>query len=63
MLYEPWVETAASYTELRERLMERGFKEIPIGISPMLNFESYDKAPIANTSGCDVQRTMLRKKQ
>jgi len=63
MLYEPWVETASSYNELRERLIDRGYTEIAAGISPMINFESYNQAPVANTSSCDVVRTMLRKKQ
>jgi len=63
MLYEPWVESASSYNELRQRLIDRGYSEIPAGISPMVNFDSYDKAPVANTSSCNVVKTMLRKKQ
>lgn len=62
MLYEPWVETANDFNELRDRLKGRGFTEVPTGATPLLDFKAYSVAPIANTSSCQVQRTMLRKK-
>ena len=61
MLYEPWVETAKDYHELSQRLKGRGYSNIPMGAIPMLDLKSYSVAPIANTSNCNVVKTMLRK--
>ncbi len=63
MLYEPWIESAVDLNELRLRLHGRGFAHIPAGLNPLLRLEGYSKAPIADTSSCDVQRTMIRKKK
>lgn len=63
MLYEPKIETAATFNELRERLMARGYSNIPMGATQLLDFKAYSKAPIADTSSCTVRRTMLRKKK
>jgi hypothetical protein len=63
MLYEARLETAASYNELRDRLKERGFTNLPMGEIPMIHFTNVHKAPKANTSGCKVVKTMLRKKE
>lgn len=62
MLYEPRLETATSFEELRTRLKNRGYKNLIMGVSPLLNFESYAKSPLANTSSCSIKKTMLRKK-
>ena len=61
MLYEPWAETAKDFNELRERLKVRGYSNIPMGVMPLLDFNSYVKAPIADTSSVKIHRTMLRK--
>lgn len=63
MLYEPWVETASSYNDLRDRLKTRGYTNLPMGENPMLRLGGYSKAPMANTSDCEVVRTMIRKKK
>jgi hypothetical protein len=63
MLYEPRLETAKSYNELKERLKTRGFTNLPMGELPMIHFTNIHKAPKANTSGCKVVKTMLRKKE
>lgn len=63
MLYEPWIESAKNYNELRERLQTRGYSEIPSGAIPLLNLGGYEKAPKADTSNCEVKTTMLRKKK
>lgn len=60
MLYEPWIESAKSYKELKERLQTRGYAQLPMGAMPMLNL-TYNP-PKANTSGCQVQKTMIRRK-
>ena len=63
MLYEPWIESAKDFEELRGRLEGRGYKNVPMGTNPMLRLEAYSKAPMVDTSSCDIQKTMLRKKQ
>lgn len=62
MLYEPKMETAKNYEELRTRLKSRGYKNTPVGASPSLDLKGYKQAPIADTSSCKVKQTMLRKK-
>ncbi len=63
MLYEPWVETASNYNELRERLKGRGYTDLAMGANPLLQMSAYAKAPKADTSSCQVSKTMLRKKK
>ena len=45
MLYEPRMETATSFNELASRLKHRGFSQIPLGVTPLLNLSAYAKAP------------------
>ena len=61
MLYHPRIESASNYQELKKSLEYRGFKNVPNGVAPILNMAGYIRAPIANTSSCKVQKTMLRK--
>lgn len=61
MLYEPRMETAKSYNELKTRLTERGYTNIPSGSIPLLQFGNYGTLPIADTSSVEVVTTMLRK--
>jgi hypothetical protein len=61
MAYELWAQSSSSYIQLRKSLVARGYTNIPMGASPMLNL-STGKIPTANTSSCDVIRTMLRKR-
>lgn len=61
MLYEPWVETAEDYNELVSRLKGRGYSNMPMGASPLLDFKAYSVAPVANTSSCKISKTMIRK--
>ena len=60
-LYDVWVETANDYNELRKRLVERGYSNIPQGASPLLH------SPIGNfkaeTKKCLSKKTMLRKRK
>jgi uncharacterized membrane protein len=63
MLYEPWVESARNYDEIRNRLKSKGFTEVSMGYNPLLKMEAYSKAPIADTSTCRIQRTMIRKQK
>lgn len=61
MLYEPWVETAKDFNELRDRLKGRAFTDLPMGATPLLDLDGYAKAPQADVSSLDVRKTMLRK--
>lgn len=61
MLYEPWIESAKDFEELKQRLKGRGFNELPMGLTVILNLPSYDNAPKADTSSCKVKKTMMRK--
>ncbi len=63
MLYEPRMETAKDFNELRERLRNRGYTNIPMGAVPILQLQAYKKAPVADTSSCKVKSTMLRKRK
>jgi len=61
MLYEPRIESAESFQELKDRLKLRGFTQLPLGAVQMLNLGGFRNAPIANTNSCEVKKTMLRK--
>lgn len=62
MLYEPWIESAKNFNELKSRLQSRGFSDVSSGVNPLLDLAAYSKAPIADTSECHVRKTMMRKK-
>jgi len=62
MLYEPWIESAFNYKELKERLLGRGYKNLPMGPNPMLNiFVNPKEAPKIESSNFKLKRTMTRK--
>lgn len=62
-LYEPRMETASDYNELRNRLKDRGFTNLPAGTVPLLQSGNFGTLPVANTSSAKVVTTMLRKKK
>ena len=62
MLYEPRLETAENFEQLRGRLKNRGYTKLPMGAVPLLHMQAYKKAPVADTSSCKIRKTMLRKK-
>jgi hypothetical protein len=61
MLYEPQIETASDYEELKTNLKNRGFTDLPIGANLLLRMDSYGKAPIAKTSDIKSIKTMIPK--
>lgn len=63
MLYEPWIESAKNYEELKTRLKERSFTDIPLGPLPLLNMGDFYEFPKADTSSCKIKTTMVRRKQ
>ena len=62
MHYEPWIESAKNYSELRKRLKERGFERVSGTPLVMLHFKD-EKISLADTSSCKIKKTMLRKKE
>jgi hypothetical protein len=60
MMYEPWVETAGSYQELKKRLEERGYSDLPIHTSPLYRDTSLSR-PQAATPPQARNRTMVQK--
>ena len=52
------METAKNFNQLRERLKVRGYSNVPMGATPLLDFKAYVRAPVADTSSIKVHRTM-----
>lgn len=61
MHYNLMVESAITWDALRETLKERGYKNVPSGISPLLQMKAYVKAPVANTEACKSVKIMIQK--
>lgn len=59
MEWEPWIESAESYEALRDRLLRRGFKQLPISQSPgIIVKNAYGVTP--DTSKLSGQQTMMQ---
>ena len=63
MLYEPIIESAGSYRELRERLKLRGFSNLPMSSTQMINILKFGRPPSANVSSANANRVMLQKRK
>lgn len=63
MLYEPWIESAKDFEDLKQRLKGRGFTGLPMGLNTILDTPAYGNAPKADTSSCRIKRTMMRKQR
>lgn len=63
MLYEPWMQTATDYQELKQKLKIKGYSNIPSGEIPLLKNDGYGSLPIADTSSVKMKMSMLRKKK
>lgn len=61
-LWEPWAESANNFEEIKKRLKDKGYTQLPIGHNPMLNLDARKDHPIANTNSFKAIRTMIRKK-
>jgi hypothetical protein len=62
MHYDLHVESAYDFNELRDKLAIRGYADLPMGTSFLLDMRAYSLAPIANTANCPSTRSMLQKK-
>lgn len=63
ILYEPWVEPAATYEELRGNLKKRGFTDLAMGANPMLNLPAYSCAPIIRLCSKKPKRRIMIQKR
>lgn len=63
MLYDANIETASDYNELRDRLKQRGYTNLPMGASPIINLLKFGNPPTANVSSVNAIRTMLQKRK
>ena len=62
MLFEPWVESASGFNELRSSLGRRGYKNIPINLSPLHEARgSFEQKPAPRIKQLSKRKTMLRR--
>lgn len=62
MFYEPFVDSANNYEELKKRFIAQGYKHVADGEIPLLNLNAGGKVPRANTVGVKANKSMIRKK-
>ena len=60
MMWEPWIESADSYSDLRDALKTRGYSNIPVNPQPEFSPAATQK-PVVDTSSLPQRTTMLRK--
>lgn len=60
MHFEPWIETASDFNQLRQKLAARGYTNLPATSSPLLTMQAYSSAPVAQPTKA-TQRVMLQK--
>ena len=61
MDYEPWIESAVNFAEIENNLKARGYTNLPIGFTPLLNMQAYSKSPIVDLSSFSTRKIMLKK--
>ena len=61
MDWEPWIESADNYEELRQKLVRRGYSQLPLKSEPLHSESSYNNPHVADTRTMGAQKTMLRK--
>lgn len=61
MLYEPWIESAENYQDLRDRLKNRGFTRLPVSEQPITS--NLMNIPLSNTGNLKQQKIMMQKKK
>ena len=60
MLWEPWLETAKNFQELRALLKKRGYKGLPINGSPLIFSAASNE--IQGTHDTGIKKVMLQRK-
>lgn len=61
MDYEVRMETSNDFNELRSKLTERGYVNVPVSVNPLLDMKAYAKAPKVDAGKNVGVKTMLRK--
>lgn len=61
MYWEPWIESADSYEELKKSLIRRGYMDLYVSSKPLYDGSSLLYPPSADISSLPKQRTMITK--
>lgn len=61
MEWEPWVESANSYEELRQKLVTRGYSQLPLKATPLHSGSSHNNPHVADLRTVGAQKTMVQK--
>ena len=61
MMWEPWVESADSYVELRKCLRKRGYTNIALHGTPLYRQTDLYNLQKANTKKLPIKNSMLRR--
>lgn len=64
MMYEPWIESANSFGDLKQSLKKRGYRNLPLNQSPMHMpgmIPTGDESTVANTGQLSQRKSMLRR--
>jgi hypothetical protein len=61
MMWEPWLETANNYQELRQFLKKRGYRGLPAGGTPILNGLAASKE-VHGKQSTGKKKVMLQRK-
>ncbi len=62
MYYEPWIEAADSYEDLKVSLTRRGYRDLYVSSKPLFDGTSLLSPPGVSMSGHPRPRTMVGKK-
>jgi hypothetical protein len=61
-LWEVWIESAESITQLRKNLIKRGYKDVPLAIRPLFSLKEEDRIDVIVPTDMVIKRkTMLQK--
>jgi hypothetical protein len=60
-LYEPWIESALTFIDLRNQLESRGYYNIPVSNVPLYGTSSINSAPEISMKNLQQTKTMIRK--
>lgn len=63
MFYEPWIESASSYQELRVALTKRGYCDLNLSSRPVYEGTSLYSPPPVDTSKMPTRKVMVSKKE
>jgi hypothetical protein len=63
MLWEPWVESAETFVDLRKSLKSRGYSGIPVSGRPSYAGTKMIISPVVNTSHLPKKKVMLKKRK